>query len=286
MSAVEPRPLTRIEGGPIWIDLSTHDIEGAKAFYGAVFGWETVDSGADFGHYHMIRSDGRTIGGLMSSLMSETGPTDEPQSPTAWDVYLETADIAATVAAARESGAGVIVEPMPVGPLGTMAVLTDPGQAAVGLWQPDEFSGIEATSAPNVPVWFELMTTDFDAALQFYTDVLSWSVQWMRDSPDPEAMPDYADEPQEDVGMRYVIHSSPNGAVAGMCEANAWLPPGTPSYWRMYIGVTDTDATIEAITARGGALLDGPQDSPFGRVATVADPQGASFQICSAPTAD
>ena len=39
------------------------------------------------------------------------------------------------------------------------------------------------------------------------------------------------------------------------------------------------DATVAAIEKAGGKLLDGPIDSPFGRVATVADPKGASFQI-------
>ncbi|GAB2478006.1 hypothetical protein GCM10027030_10340 [Luteococcus sediminum] len=52
-----------------------------------------------------------------------------------------------------------------------------------------------------------------------------------------------------------------------------------PSYWRMYLCVEDADATIEKVKELGGSLLDGPMDSLFGRVATVADPQGAQFQI-------
>ena len=39
----------------------------------------------------------------------------------------------------------------------------------------------------------------------------------------------------------------------------------------------------ERVRELGGALLDGPIDSPFGRVATVADPEGASFQIIQHP---
>ncbi len=37
--------------------------------------------------------------------------------------------------------------------------------------------------------------------------------------------------------------------------------------------------------AKGGQVLDGPADSPFGRFATVADPQGAQFQINQDPSA-
>ena len=33
------------------------------------------------------------------------------------------------------------------------------------------------------------------------------------------------------------------------------------------------------IEEHGGTVLDGPSNSPFGRVATIADPEGATFQI-------
>ncbi|MGH3923304.1 MAG: VOC family protein, partial [Pseudonocardiaceae bacterium] len=38
-------------GTPCWVDLSVPDLAAAKEFYGAVFGWSFVDSGAEFGHY-------------------------------------------------------------------------------------------------------------------------------------------------------------------------------------------------------------------------------------------
>ena len=50
----------------------------------------------------------------------------------------------------------------------------------------------------------------------------------------------------------------------------------------MYFGVEDVDAALSTVTRLGGTVLDGPMDSPFGRLATVADPQGASFQIIQA----
>ena len=39
------------------------------------------------------------------------------------------------------------------------------------------------------------------------------------------------------------------------------------------------DLLKEKLKELGGTVLDGPEDSPFGRLATVQDPQGASFQI-------
>lgn len=56
-----------------------------------------------------------------------------------------------------------------------------------------------------------------------------------------------------------------------------------PSFWRVYFAVDDTDATVAKIQSLGGALLDGPIDSRFGRVATVTDSLGGAFQIIRAP---
>ncbi len=50
--------------------------------------------------------------------------------------------------------------------------------------------------------------------------------------------------------------------------------------WIGYIGVDDVDATVEAITARGGPVFIPPNDIPgVGRFAMVADPQGAPFYV-------
>lgn len=69
---------TQPTGSPTWIDLGTHDIDGAAAFYGELFGWDFADQGEDFGHYNMITTNGAPVGGAMSSLMGPEGPTEEP----------------------------------------------------------------------------------------------------------------------------------------------------------------------------------------------------------------
>ncbi|GEM_PF-5826147 len=74
---------------------------------------------------------------------------------------------------------------------------------------------------------------------------------------------------------------SPGGdrATAGLCDAAQWLPEGMPGYWRVYFQAPDMDAAVQTIEAHGGRVVDGPQDSPFGREATVVDPAGATFQL-------
>lgn len=269
-----------VEGGPIWIDLSTHDIDAAVAFYQQMFGWEIVDSGPEFGGYRMISAGGKTIGGMMSSFMGPDGPTDEPQSPTAWTTYLNTSDIDSVADRTAQAGGEVIVPPMDVGPLGKMLCVTDPAGAFVGFWQPGEFGGMEAVAGPGLPCWFECMTTDFEAALSYYRDVASWDIHWMGE--DADGAPAQVRERPAETGFLYVTHGAGENVVAGLCDAVEWLPAGVPSYWRIYLGVADTDAAVEKLKSLGGTVLDGPVDSPFGRLATVADPQGAQFQIITA----
>ena len=55
------------------------------------------------------------------------------------------------------------------------------------------------------------------------------------------------------------------------------------SFWRDYINVEDTDATATRVAELGGKVLAGPEDSPYGRIATVTDPEGATFQLQQNP---
>lgn len=52
-----------------------------------------------------------------------------------------------------------------------------------------------------------------------------------------------------------------------------------PSRWSVYFAADDADATAAQAVALGGSVVAAPQDSPFGRLATLADPTGATFKI-------
>ena len=54
------------------------------------------------------------------------------------------------------NGAGVIVPAMDVPVQGTMAVITDTGGAAIGIWQPAAHQGFGVLGEPGAPSWFEL----------------------------------------------------------------------------------------------------------------------------------
>lgn len=268
MDAQQP---VAVEGGPIWIDLGTHDIDGAVEFYSQLFGWDFHEGSPEFGGYRMIHKDDLPIGGAMTTLMGPEGPSEEPQGPTAWSVYLRTADIDASMAKATAAGAQVIVPAMDIADLGRMAMVLDPAGAAVGLWQSGNFDGIANCARVGTPCWFEVMTMDYDAASNFYKEVFDWDLQ--TNPAQSQAAPN----------VRYVTHGTGERTAAGMCEANSFLPEGTPSFWRIYFGTEDLDAAVAKVGQLGGTVLHAGAQTPFGRLATVTDPQGAGFQILEIP---
>ena len=67
--------------------------------------------------------------------------------------------------------------------------------------------------------------------------------------------------------------------VAGIMDATSFLPEGTPAYWITYWDVSNVDATAETAVKLGGSVLMAGTDTPYGRMATLADTTGAQFRI-------
>lgn len=243
-------------GAPCWIDLFTSDTDGAQEFYGHLFGWTAESAGEEYGGYINFSKDGHHVAGCMKNDGS-TG------MPDVWSVYLATDNAAATVAAASARGAQVIVPAMEVMALGTMAVLLDVGQAAIGLWQPGLHKGFTILAEPGAPNWFELHTRDYETVVDFYRDVFKWDAHVMSDTAD----------------FRYTTLGEGDGALAGIMDAKAFLPEGVPANWQIYFGVSDADTALAQIVALGGSIISGAEDTPFGRLAQAADPTGAVFKI-------
>ncbi|QIS14807.1 VOC family protein [Nocardia arthritidis] len=252
-------------GDPIWVDLYTADPDGAIAFYDELFGW-TAERAEEFDGYITFRKNGKAVAGGM-------GKSDD--GPDQWTVYLSAADAAATVDNAVAHGGSVVVPAMLVGDLGAMAVLGDPHGAGVGVWQSGTHRGFETIGIASggvwsdhigVPTWFELQTGNYDAAIGFYREVFGWRDTFTVTVPD-------ADE------FRYTTIHAETPMLGGVMDAAAFLPPGTPDGWLVYFGADDIDKTAERAVELGGRVLMPPMDTPFGRVAALADPTGARFSI-------
>jgi predicted enzyme related to lactoylglutathione lyase len=245
-------------GSPCWVDLWTSDVEGSRAFYGELFGWVAEEANPEFGGYFMFTRDGVPIAGGM-------GDMGDVKATNTWKIYLNTDDIVKTIAAAEAEGAQVIVPAMAVADLGTQAVLIDPTGAEVGAWQPGTFPGFTVLDEPGTPSWSELFTRDHATAMAFYESVFHWETDSVGDT----------DE------FRYSTMRDPSGdgELAGVMDATPWLPEGAPAYWSMYWAVEDPAATIVTLKALGGSVIADVEQTPYGRLATVADPAGAQFKL-------
>lgn len=278
---------TRTTGTPTWLEYGAAGLQESIDFYAQVFGWTFEDMGPDMAGYRMASAAGHRQAGFMDTA-AMTCPDGGVIDPS-WDVYLAVDDLDERLERARTGGARIVIEPTDIPGQGRFAGIIDPAGAYVGLWQDQGFAGYTFSARPGTPVWFELMSMDYGVSTAFYAEVFDFEVTPMEDEGEEDrgmadgGMTDGGMEGGPDADMRYATNAPQERASAGICEAGAWFPDGTASFWRVYFAVEDADATITRITDLGGKLLDGPMDSPFGRVATVADPAGATFQINQPP---
>ena len=221
-----------------------------------MFGWTFESAGPEYGGYTNAFKDGRPVAGLMRN---------DPQwnSPDCWATYFHISDIKATMAKAIASGATSCVDAMEVKDKGWMGVLTDPAGAVFGLWQPAGHQGFEVVKEAGAPVYFQLMTRDYGKALDFYREVFGWQTDVVSDS----------DE------FRYSTASFDGDALLGVMDGTTDLPEGVPSNWFFFLGADDVDNTVQLIVDNGGSVIRAAEDTPYGRLAAVADPTGAGFNL-------
>ena len=188
-------------GAPCWVDLLTSDPERSRDFYGQVFGWTSTEPQEQFGGYFNFSKDGVLVAGGMPKQPGM-------EAPDTWSVYLATDDAQKTLDAATAHGGQVLVPAMQVADLGTMAMVSDAGGAAIGLWQPGLHKGFGIVAEEGAPGWFEVYTRDYDATIAFYRDVFGWDTQTVGDTPE----------------FRYTVALHGTDQIAGIMDASG-VPP-------------------------------------------------------------
>ncbi|PBC86144.1 hypothetical protein SAMN05428945_6324 [Streptomyces sp. 2224.1] len=246
-------------GTPCWIDLAAPDQQAAIDFYSEVFGWAGEIGPAETGGYAVCTLNGKPVAGIMAAVPMG----GQPAPPTVWTTYLSAADADATSEAVSQAGGTLLMPVTDVMTLGRMCIAAEPTGAVFGIWQPMDFPGAGIVNEPGALIWNELNTTDPSAAATFYKAALGI------DSAPMEGAENY---------YALTVKDRPVGGMQPMSEQ---MPSGTPSHWLVYFAVTDTDGTVDKITAAGGAALQQPFDMVAGRMAVVADPQGATFAVIS-----
>jgi predicted enzyme related to lactoylglutathione lyase len=242
-------------GTPCWVDYGAADIEAAKTFYGDLLGWTYTGGDPEYGGYLTATRNGEQAAGL--------GPQQDPDDPPRWTTYFATDDAAATAARIREAGGQVLVEPMEVGPMGTMVVALDPQGNPFGLWQAGMHSGFRIYNEPGAVVWNEAAVDDPEAARAFYGAVFGFR---------------FDEVPGAEGYTTFATGDRPLGGLGGH-------QPGSPRGWTTCFAVASTDDAVATVESAGGKVAMAPMDTEFGRFAVVEDPWAAPFSVMQAPPA-
>ncbi|MGM9471273.1 VOC family protein [Pseudarthrobacter sp. YS3] len=244
-------------GEPCWADVQTRDVDAAKAFYAAVFGWTFKD---------MPTPDGRSYAQafIAEDLVAVVAPQNPHQeslgTDAQWNVYFAAEDAGAVAEETPHAGGQVQFGPETVGDTGVMVFVDPPGGGTTGVWQPGTHTGTGRYNEPGALSWTELLTPEPQAAVGFFQHLFGHEV---------------TEYPQDDGGT-YTTLMVNSAEVAGVVAADA------PARWQIYFGVSDVAETVKKAVAAGAVVLIEPgDDDPEtpGATATLKDPQGGVFSL-------
>jgi predicted enzyme related to lactoylglutathione lyase len=238
-------------GAPAWVDLASPDLDLARGFYTALFGW-TADE-----------SDGYVTFQLNGLPVAGAGPLYGEGQPTAWSTYLATDDADAVAARVAAAGGQVLVAPFDVGDQGRMAAFVDPAGAPFSVWQPGSLPGTALFDVPGSLTWNELNTRDIDGSKAFYGAVFGWAYREDRMGSLPYVV--------------ITLGGTPVGGIQQMI-GNEW-PTDMSPHWLVVFAVRDCDISANRVAGLGGRVLHPPRNLSVGRFAIVQDPSGGMFSI-------
>lgn len=264
-----------------WTDLQTKDVEAAKAFYAAVFGWRYED---------LPTPDGRSyskafLGDDLITVIAPQNPQQESSGTAAqWNIYFAVADAGAIVEETPHAGGAVEFGPEEVEDTGVMVFLAPPGGGTTGVWQPGTHTGTARYNESGALAWAELLTPEPQAAIAFFQQLFGHEV---------------TEYPQDDGGT-YTTLMVDGAEVAGIAplpledeEDDEGAATGADpesdtddvlqAGWQVYFGVDSITEAVAAAVAAGAVVLVEPEgdgdDEDAGRVATLSDPQGGIFSL-------
>jgi len=234
----------------VWYELCTNDIDGAKAFYGTLFGWTATPFGEGAPNYQVLEAAGKGVGGLM--------PLPEGMPKPFWLGYVGVADADAARDKAKAAGATIHRE-MDIPTVGKIVLLSDPQGVGYAMIQgySDRKSEAFDQAKPGHGNWHELYSPDPVAGFDYYAGQYGWTKGRTM--------------PMGEMGD-YQLFQADGVDIGGMMKAQGGMPPT----WGYYFGVPDIDAAVEAVNANGGTILHGPIEVPGGAwIVQLSDPQGA-----------
>jgi hypothetical protein len=246
-------------GAFCWIELSTTDQNAAKGFYNSLFGWTAKDfpmGPNDF--YTMFQLEGRDTGAAYTMRAEQRSQGVPPH----WMIYIAVANADDAANRATQLGGKVPAPPCDVYDAGRMAVVQDPTGVVFALWQTKTHTGTGIAGVHGSLCWADLITPDVARAKTFYTGLFGWKISASENDP-----------------SGYLHIANGEDFIGGIPPAS-FRPPNAPPHWMAYFYVSNCDETAAKAKDLGGKVLLAPMAiEKVGRMAILADPQGAVFAV-------
>ena len=251
----------RRHGQWVWQELLTGDPQAAATFYERVFGWTVERRGVGPRAYRLARRDGRPVAGLLRIADGPDGRTP----PARWIGLMSVPDVDAAIARVTATGGRLLAGPTAQFGRGTVALLADPDDAPFGVVRASEGDPEDRAARDGEWIWRELWAADGARMAAWYRDLGHFALRRL-------VGPDDRDE---------WLLSSGDVARAGVIDKPATVRHAA---WLPYLRVADLDLSLRAVGDAGGRVLAAPSPTwRAGRVAIVADPQGAAVGLALAP---
>lgn len=245
-------------GTPCWVDLATTDESTAQEFYGGLFEWDFYvanDPSTVNRRYAIASRDAAPTGGIYQAA---------PDQQTGWTLQLAVYNTANTADWVEHLGGWPAQGPIDIPERGSILRASDPCGVPVVFWQPTQDWAF-ARGGPGTFAGADLYTRDGAASDRFFCRLFNLTseqiglgdidyAEWRLDG--------------QPVLYRYVMG-------ADYLET-------TPSHWLVHFAVDPArgvDGAAGHAIMLGGTVLIQPYDTPFGRVAVLADPGGSVFAV-------
>jgi predicted enzyme related to lactoylglutathione lyase len=252
LTAAEPSP--QLPGKFVWADLVTDNVEAARKFYGAMFGWtfQAVD------HYTIASHDEQPLCGLIQRPRP-AGSSARPR----WFGYLSVSSVAQAERAVTAGGGRVLAPPQQFPERGEQAVFADPEGALFGVIKSSSGDPEDFLADVGDWIWIQLLSRDARRAAEFYRAVGGYDIV---ENTAGNQLSDYT----------LVSEGYARATVRTIPAEHKQVQPA----WLLFVRVKNVGESLGLTKQLGGKVLLEPKPELFdGRVAVIADPTGAAIGI-------
>jgi predicted enzyme related to lactoylglutathione lyase len=263
---VQPASHEHHAGKIVWADLVTPDVQVAKKFYGALFGWTFKDISTGERDYSVAYSADEPIAGLIERSMK---PGEQRQSN--WLIFISVKDVGRAQKTTLSHGGKVLTPDRMYRQRGRQAVFADPQGAVFAVLQSSSGDPKDELADPGEWIWSSLVSHDANAEAAFYQDLFGYQVFDPRD---------------DDQNEEHLVLADDHFARAS-CNTLPAAATGLHAHWLHFARVLSTRDAVAKVESLGGKVLVTPhEDRHGGLVAVVADPAGAPFGLLEWTQAD